>query len=90
MSSSVPWAFGQDGLPFGEQTVDFVFAVDQPELLEILDRIEPLALEFRDIVNISQTAERRLVTSFHPVVNGPEFRTSTSPTRMPVRLTLSV
>ena len=43
-------AFGQNGLVFGEEAVDFVLAVDDAELFEVFDPLEPLSFQFVDIV----------------------------------------
>ena len=62
-------AFGQNGLVFGEEAVDFVLAVDDAELFEVFDPLEPLPFQFVDIVVVTQRFENVLVTRLGHFVN---------------------
>ena len=62
-------AFGQNGLVFGEEAVDFVLAVDDAELFEVFDPLEPLSFQFVDIVVVTQRFENVLVTRLGHFVN---------------------
>ena len=71
--------FGQDRLVLREAVVDEIFAVDDVEAAEVLHRLEPLLLQFGDVILVTEAFQNLLVARLGRSVDAFEIGTQQIP-----------